>query len=309
VRHDLQHIVVVCELAQAVGDLRRSDLDDGSGDPAVEESLRRALHDDAAAVHEREPIAKEGLVHVMRRDQYADAAFREFVHEFPELSAGERIDPGRGLVQEQDFGLVQQRGRHGQCPLVTQRQARRARCGVADKIDSIERPVDPHPRPRLVEPVEPGLQGEVLAYRQIAIECEALRDVADMAARCARVANHVDSGNANFTARRWERSAQHADRRRLACAVGTQEAEHFAVAHGEIDSVDGNEITKAPRQAARVDGILGSVSHRRYPRRTQDRAARHRATMVAGVARRTRREVPRSLRRKVQRRHRRRATP
>ena len=54
-----------------------------------------------------------------------------------------------------------------------------------------------------------------------------------------------------------QQPAQHADRRRLAGAVGAEEAEDLALLHRERQIVDGDERAEAARQAADVDAPRG----------------------------------------------------
>ena len=46
---------------------------------------------------------------------------------------------------------------------------------------------------------------------------------------------------------------QHLHRRRLAAAVGAEEAEDFARRDAEVDMIDGDEIAEPPRQSLGLD--------------------------------------------------------
>ena len=65
-------------------------------------------------------------------------------------------------------------------------------------------------------------------------------------------------------------AADHAHRRGLAGAVGTEEAEGLAAVHVDVDAVDGGEVTEALHQPAGVDQrqIFGLGGHVIHPRST-----------------------------------------
>ena len=75
------------------------------------QSLRRALRDDPAAREDRELVAALGFVHVVRRHEDRHAARDQLEQALPEVAATLRIDRAGGLVEQQQFGLVQRRCR------------------------------------------------------------------------------------------------------------------------------------------------------------------------------------------------------
>ena len=73
------------------------------------------------------------------------------------------------------------------------------------------------------------------------IEGEELEHESDIAGRCA-VHRHVLAIEPNGAGRRQFQPGNHAQRRRLAAAGGTQQTEELAVLHREAGGLDGMEI-------------------------------------------------------------------
>ena len=58
----------------------------------------------------------------------------------------------------------------------------------------------------------------------------------------------AEAGDLRGPRRRPDERAEEAQRRRLARAVRSEEAEHLALAHLEVESVDGDEIAESLRE-------------------------------------------------------------
>ena len=70
---------------------------------------RRTDRHDLAPVHHDQPVAQLlGFVHVVRGQHERDPALLEPVQPVPQHVASLRIEPGRRLVEQQQFGLVDQ---------------------------------------------------------------------------------------------------------------------------------------------------------------------------------------------------------
>jgi hypothetical protein len=70
--------------------------------------LRRAGRNDFARVHGDEPIEALGLLHIGGRDQEAHAGMPlpDLFHQFPKLTARQRIDAGRWLVENEKCRIM-----------------------------------------------------------------------------------------------------------------------------------------------------------------------------------------------------------
>src|SRR4051812_2498492 len=102
--------------------------------------------------------------------------------------------------------------------------------------------------------VHPRDEVEVLLDRKVLVQAEALRHVADFALDRRGVAPQVVAQARTFAVVGCQQPAQHADRRRLAAAVRSEESEDGAAfdANGEV--VDDGATAVAFGEAVHVDG-------------------------------------------------------
>src|SRR5229473_5066398 len=104
--------------AQGAGDLGRGDFDaHGAVRLHVRQFTERigsAVGDEAAVIDVGDVAAALGFVHVVRGDEKRDAVAGEFEEEVPELAAGDRVDAGSGLIEEQELRFVQHGAAEGQ---------------------------------------------------------------------------------------------------------------------------------------------------------------------------------------------------
>ncbi len=79
------------------------------------EQIRGSGHRGRAAVaQDAQAMAADRLVHVVGRDQHRRAVGGQGEDRLPELPAAARVDPGGGLVEEQQLRAVEDRGGEGQ---------------------------------------------------------------------------------------------------------------------------------------------------------------------------------------------------
>src|SRR6202035_1292395 len=100
---------------------------------------------------------------------------------------------------------------------------------------------------------------QVLADGEILPEREALRHVADVALDLSGLAHDVVAQARAFAAVRGEQSAEHANRRRLAAAVGAEKAENLAAAHAERKVLDHVVLAEMLVDAVHVDDDVGGT--------------------------------------------------
>ena len=92
---------------------------------------------------------------------------------------------------------------------------------------------------RLGHPVEPALDDQLGAAGDLGRAAAFLADVADLVAHLGGVVQEVEARDGRLAAGRWQQRREHAERRRLARAVGPEEAEDLALLDVEVDSGDG----------------------------------------------------------------------
>jgi|GEM_PF-5141032 len=102
-------------------------------------------------------------------------------------------------------------------------------------------------------------EDQIVKSREFVVQVGGLRDDADVLLDTGHLRRQVKAQHAGVTGRGARQAGKHADGRRFAGAVGPQEAEDLAFAHGEI-----NPVHSAHRRAAfrrRVDfGEAGDVN-------------------------------------------------
>ena len=79
---------------------------------------------------------------------------------------------------------------------------------------------------------------EVLEHREVLVEAEALRHVADLAANLVRLADDVVAEALTRARVRLEQAAEHADRRRLAAAVRAEKPADLALGDLQAQTFD-----------------------------------------------------------------------
>jgi hypothetical protein len=108
-------------------------------------------------------------------------------------------------------------------------------------------------RPPVVDAVQLGEEADVLVHREIAVEREALGEVADAARELAPVGGWLEPAGAQRAAVRGKQAQDAAQRRGLACAIGPDEPEHLAALDAEVEAVDGRDAAVAAHETRDLD--------------------------------------------------------
>ena len=217
--------------------------------------LRRALGEQLAEGDVGDLVAALGFVHVMGGDQHGDAVGGQPVNLVPEFAARLGIDAGGRLVEQQQARLRQDAGAERE-PLLP------AAGQLAGEL--VLAAGEPEPGDRALAPrlcgsghaIDARHEFEILADRQIGIEAEALRHVADIALDLVLLGENVVAEAGAFAGIRREQPAQHAERRGLAAAVRPEKAVNLALRHFEAQIAHHGARTEALGQARDVDGDL-----------------------------------------------------
>ncbi len=215
----------------------------------------RAAREHFAEGDIRDLMAAFGLVHVMRGDEDGEAAGGELVNLAPEIAPRFRIDAGGRLVEQQQTGVRQRAGAEREALLPAAGQLAGDLFLAAFETKPRDHRLGRGGRPR--DAIDAGDEFEILAHREIVVEAEALRHVADAGLDLGGIGADVvtETGAAAFVRR--EQPAQHADGGGLAGAIGSEEAEDGAAfdLHGEV----AHHLPPAERfgQAVHVDDDVG----------------------------------------------------
>src|SRR5439155_20258547 len=120
-------------------------------------------------------------VEVRRGHQDGDALAQEFRQELPEFAARHGINAGRGLIEQDDLRLVNQRAGQRQLLLHAARQLIRQPSAERHQLRELEQPGTAVLDTALAHAKAVNLSEErdVLVDGEIAVEAEALREVAN----------------------------------------------------------------------------------------------------------------------------------
>ena len=170
-----------------------------------------------------------------------------------------RVETHRRLVQNENLGLMQDRGRQTH-PLAVAFGQR------ADDLPfhflqktALDHLADPLPRFAARQAFETRAVGEVLADPHLGIERHVFRQVAQILARRDRIGHQILAVDGDATASRWQKAGDHPQRRRLSRTVGAQDADDLALVHRERNVIDRHVLTIATSQ-------IGSLDHA-FPQR------------------------------------------
>src|SRR6266511_4081423 len=104
------------------------------------------------------------------------------------------------------------------------------------------------------DPVQLGVEAQVLLGGEVVVQGGVLEDQADAPPHLGLALDHVEAGHAGAPRARPQQRAQHRDGGRLAGAVGPQEPEGLAGRDAEAHAADGLDLVEPLDQALGLDG-------------------------------------------------------
>ncbi len=275
-------------MGDADGDVRTGDLDGGAVDPARPggrgggvvrggeaegdevaqpglEAGRAVVGDDLAVVDHHHPVGDGvGLLEVVRGQQDRGAELTvEALHLLLQVDAVLRVEPGGRLVEEHQPRPVDQADRHVEAAALAAGEGRDRAAGVLGEVEGREQLLGPLPCDGPGQPVRAGLADDLVPAALLVPGGVALPDVPDRAAYGALLAHDVVPRDLGRARRRGDERGQHAQRRRLAGAVGSEEGDQLAVGHLEVEPADGLDRLLVTRErlgeCLRPDHRTGAV--------------------------------------------------
>ena len=191
------------------------------GDPVGADAglqrLRGVLDDDLAVVHDRDPVAVLGLVHVVRGHEDGDlGALPEVVQVVPDRRPGLRVQADRGLVEEQHLRRVHQAAGDLEPALHAAGELHDDVGAAVGQRHHLQDLVDPALGVGAAQPVEVGVEPEVLLGGQLQVQGLLLEDQPDPAAHLVALGDDVEPGDPGGAGRRVADGAEHLDGRGLA---------------------------------------------------------------------------------------------
>jgi hypothetical protein len=239
----------------ALGGVAQSHVDGARPDRRLQRP-GRALGDDPPVVDDRDPAGEPvGLVQVLRGQQDRRAVRDDRPDDVPDLAAAAWVQPGRGLVQEQQLRRVEDaRGKvqpppHAAGVLL---HLPVGGFGEAERGEQLGRAVARR-RPAVAE--QPTEQHQVLHAGQVLVDRRVLPGEADLRAYGVGLADHVVAEHQGVAAVRTQQRGQHPDCRRLAGAVGAEQPVDGARRHLQVDAVGGPDVPEGLDQTGGLDGL------------------------------------------------------
>ena len=217
--------------------------------------VHRAVRQEFAIGDIRDLVAALGLVHVMGRHQRGEPARGERMDLVPELAPGLGIDAGGRLVEQQKLRMRQGAGAERQplLPAAGQQPGDLVlAAGEAEMLDHLARCLG-----RLRQPVDARDELQVLLHREVLIETEALRHVADLALDLLGLGADVVAQTSAGALVGRQQTAQHADRGGLAGAVGAEKAVDGAALDLQRQIADHRAAVECLGQAVDIDDDVG----------------------------------------------------
>jgi hypothetical protein len=161
-----------------------------------------------------------GLVHEVRREQDRLALAQQHAQLLPHLVARLRVEAGGGLVEEDEVGIVHQRAREHEAALHAAGELLDAARGAPLERGELEEPRQALLDLGLRKPEVAPVDEQVLAHGEIGIEVVHLRHDAHADAALARRLRHRVVEQRDRARVGMREAEQHAQRGRLARAVG-----------------------------------------------------------------------------------------
>ena len=191
---------------------------------------RRALGHDAAVVDDPDAVGEDvGLLQVLRGQEDGHAVLaRQPADLAPERGAALDVEAGRRLVEEEDLRPVHERERQVEPALHPARVAAHLAVGGLAQADAAEQLVGALRPLGARDPLQRGLQAQVLAAGQERVERGLLQRRADVHPHLRALLDDVEAGDARAARGRRQQRRQHVHGRRLAGAVRAEEAVDLA---------------------------------------------------------------------------------
>jgi hypothetical protein len=188
-------------------------------------------------------------------------------HERPQLLARSRIEPSGRLVEEHDRRAPDQPGGEIESPAHASRVGAGAAVGGLGEGEALEQFIGAASGGDPGQPAQPAHHLEVLAPGQLLVDGRELAGEADPAADRERRGDDVVPEHGCVAAGRRLQRREDPDQRRLAGAVGSEQAEHGSGRYLEVEPVERDHVPEPHPQPVRLD--RGTV-------RSIDRCRRHR---------------------------------
>ena len=179
----------------------------------------------------------------------------QLAKELAQLDPGARVQPGGGLVEQQDLRIVDERVGEAQPLLHAARQRLDVVVALVAEVDELEQVGDHPPPPRRPDAVAAREEVQVFPHLHVVVDAERVRHEPEDAPDLVRVPGDGHAGDLGLARRRQQQRRQDPQRRRLAGAVGPDETEDLALLHRQVDAGHGERAVVALDQALGADDL------------------------------------------------------
>ena len=224
------------------------------------ELRRRALGDHPPDVHHGDPVGQlVRLVEVLGREQHRRAQRHHAADGLPHVRPAARVEPGGGLVEEQDGRPGDEPGRDVEAAPHPAGVGGDLAPGGVVEVEGGQQLGRPRPRRRGRQAVQPAEHHEVLAAEEDLVEGRGLSDQPDGRADLAGPGADVEAGDRGLALLDAGQGGQGVDGGALAGAVGPEEGVHGSGGDGEVEAVEGGGAAVVLAQPARGQRGGGGV--------------------------------------------------
>ncbi|MDX6336277.1 MAG: hypothetical protein QOG05_3617 [Streptosporangiaceae bacterium] len=224
-----------------------------AGDPALELGGSPG-GDNPALVEDRDPVRElVGLVEVLGGKQDGDPPGGQLADDLPHGAPAARIQPGGGLVQENQTRAADQR--HGQVEpaphppgIGGQRPSRRV-----SQVELFQQLRHPLPARGAGQMTQVRHQPQVLLAGEQIVHRGELPGHADRGPHCVRIGGHVVTGDGDLAGVGRDQGRQDPHHGGLAGPIRAQQGKNAALGHGEVDVVQDGLAAVGLTHSARPD--------------------------------------------------------
>ena len=186
-------------------------------------------------------------------EQDGDALVGEAAHEHAHVAHAGGVQAGGRLVEDEQRGVADQRPGDAEPLAHAVRVAADLVALPVGQLHGVERRVDPALG---AAAVERGDELEVAAAGEVGVEARRLHESGHPGQRPRPLDQRVAPEQLGDAGVRADEAEQHAQRGRLAGAVGAEEPVDVTALHGQVDVVDRRHVPVALDQAAGLDRPL-----------------------------------------------------
>ena len=212
----------------------------------------RVAGDDLARGHHRDLVGEPlGLLDVVGRHQDRLALGAQLVDQGPELGADLRVEADGRLVEQDQLRVVDQPAGQQQPPAHPAGELVDGVLAAVAQARQVERPVDRGSD--VLDPVEAGVDREVVLDRDVDVEVVELGDDPHQRPGRLRLAGQLVAEDAQLAGVGDRLAGEQPHRRRLAGAVGPEQAEADPGRDVEVEPVHRPDLAEALDDAAEFD--------------------------------------------------------